>query len=378
MHTDPNKRHDFVFLFDVNNGNPNGDPDAGNLPRIDPETMHGLVTDVCIKRKIRDYVAGILKRDIFIQSEVALNTLYDRAFSEAKDENGSLVGSSIEVKIDKDLAAMLEANEGELAAYLEGLEVEGLDFDPEEKLTYFGATRTKRDFLTLLTKDLASDASEALKSACGKLAAKLGDAAKGKPKPSPKTRGIVKADLVQKFFDIRMFGAVLTAGTNAGQVRGPVQFTFAKSVGPIHSMEISITRVAITKPSDRIRKTTEMGRKAIVPYGLYRTHGFYNPFLGRQNVVTEDDLKDLWEATEKMFEFDRSASRGEMTARGLWVFTHENEKGNAPAHKLFELVRVTPCDGDPPRAFGDYQGRLQFPKDGPVEGFPGITAKRLF
>jgi CRISPR-associated protein Csd2 len=181
-----------------------------------------------------------------------------------------------------------------------------------------------------------------------------------------------------------MFGAVLTAGTNAGQIRGPLQITFAQSIDPIQPRDISITRVAITRPVDRLRKKTEMGRKAIVPYGLYRAHGFFNPLLGRrrrggadwEQVVTETDMEDFWDALQRMFEFDRSAARGEMNTRGLYIFTHESDKGCAPAHKLFELV-VVPKSGDQVREFEDYCPSISVPKDGPVEGFPGVIFTRL-
>lgn len=169
--------------------------------------------------------------------------------------------------------------------------------------------------------------------------------------------------MVAKYYDMRMFGAVLTAGTNAGQVRGPVQITFARSVSPVLPMDISITRVAITREADkRGGKQTEMGRKPIIPYGLYRMHGFYNPKLAEAltsngNPVTADDLKVLWEALKNMFEYDRSASRGEMVCRGLFIFSHKDEKGlgNAPAHELFQLISIEPKDSAvPPRSFADY------------------------
>lgn len=267
---DPTKRHEFVLLFDVKDGNPNGDPDAGNLPRVDPETMHGLVTDVCLKRKVRDYLQMAKELPIFIQSEAALNTLK---------------GQSAE-KLDPPLAE---------------------------------------------------------------------DERKGK-RPIPRLRSQLCAD----YYDIRMFGAVLSTGEkedrlNAGQVRGPVQFTFARSIDPILSLDLSITRKARTTEERMETGETEMGRKPIVPYGLYCAHGFYNPFFAEATGVTEQDLEAFWEAMEHLFDLDRSAARGEMTVRGLYVFTHENAKGNAPAHKLFERVHVEKRDGvETPRAFSDY------------------------
>lgn len=269
-HTDPTKRHEFVLLFDVRNGNPNGDPDAGNLPRVDPETMRGLVTDVCLKRKVRDYLQMTKDIPIFIQSEAALNTLKKEAAEE---------------------------------------------LDPP-------LTEEER---------------------------------KGK---RPISR--LRSRLCEKYYDIRMFGAVLTTGAeedrlNAGQVRGPAQLTFARSLDPVLPLDLSITRKARTTEERMETGETEMGRKAIVPYGLYRAHGFYNPFLAEQTGVSQKDLELFWEALTSMFEFDRSAARGEMAVRGLWVFTHENSKGNAAAHKLFELIQAQRKEGvETPRGFGDY------------------------
>lgn len=279
IYTDPAKRHDFVLLFDVVNGNPNGDPDAGNLPRVDPETMHGLVTDVCLKRKVRDYLQLAHNVPIFIQSRVALNTLIEQAGAEA----------------DPDLKEKLE-------------KYEDLDKKEQDRL---------------------------------------------KNRPHDRTR----EELCRRYYDVRMFGAVLSTGRlNAGQVRGPVQITFARSLDPIVPLDLSITRQARTTEERMETGETEMGRKPIVPYGLYRAHGFFNPFLAKDTGVTQKDLELFWEALTRMFEFDRSAARGEMTVRGLWVFTHENEKGNAPAHKLFELIRVEKRDGiETPRSFADYE-----------------------
>jgi len=300
IYTDPTKRHEFVLLFDVQNGNPNGDPDAGNLPRIDPETMRGLVTDVCLKRKVRDYLQVVDGMSIFIQSEVALNTIKKQVADE---------------------------------------------LDPP------------------LTDDER----------------------KGK-RPIPRLR----SELCSRYYDIRMFGAVLATGEkgdklNAGQVRGPIQFTFARSLDPILPMDLSITRKARTTEERMETGETEMGRKAIVPYGLYRAHGFYNPFLAEQTGVSQDDLELFWEALVNMFEFDRSAARGEMTVRGLWVFSHENAKGNAPAHRLFEVVQAKLReDVETPREFSDYSvvapvAEINKPFDMAVDPYKltGITLTRL-
>ena len=272
-HCIPETRHEFVLLFDVRDGNPNGDPDAGNLPRVDPETMHGLVTDVCLKRKVRDYVQAARGLQIFIQSEVALNTLK--------------MGSA-----------------------------ESLD-------------------------------------------PPLEDAERKGKRPIPRLRSKMCAD----YYDIRMFGAVLATGDrsdrlNGGQVRGPLQLTFARSEHPITPLDLSITRQARTTEQRMETGETEMGRKPIVPYGLYRAHGFYNPLLAsgeRGTGVTAEDLEAFWEAMEHLFDLDRSAARGEMTVRGLYVFSHEKPLGNAPAHRLFERITAKLKDETkPPRSFGDY------------------------
>ena len=277
--TDPTRRHDFVLLFDVTDGNPNGDPDAGNLPRVDPETMHGLVTDVAIKRRIRDWVdltRGMQPRyAIYVQSRgIALNDLNRRAY-------------------------------------------EALGLRP---------TGRRQD---------------------------------------PATVARVQQWMADNFFDIRMFGAVMTTEVNCGQVRGPVQFTFARSIDPIAPLDLSITRVAVTRPEDLVRveeetgeargKRTEMGRKPIVPYALYRAHGFFIPAFAARTGVTPEDLSVFWTALVSMWELDRSSSRGMTVCRGLYVFTHDNALGRAPSHKLFDSIRVFRRDGVVvPRRFEDY------------------------
>ena len=276
-------RYDFVYLFDVADGNPNGDPDAGNLPRTDPDTNHGLVTDVCLKRKVRDYVQ-LLGRDgcdIFIQSKRALNPL---------------------------IAEACEASGQEDYAKKDG----GWDKGKAKN-------RTQADIAEL------------------------------------------QAWLCQKYFDIRAFGAVLSSGPNAGQVRGPVQFTFARSVEPIQPQEHAITRIA-----DVDKEEGEMGRRATVPYGLYRMHGFVSAAIAGRTGFSAGDLELLWSALKQMFEHERSTARGEMSARGLFAFEHETPLGNAPAHRLFERVSVTRVGdgGAPARKFLDYSVRVD------AEGLP--------
>lgn len=271
-------RYEFVILFDVENGNPNGDPDAGNMPRIDPETGYGLVTDVCLKRKIRNYVET-LKEDapgyrIYVKDGVPLNR-----------------------------------SDAEACKYV--------GVDP----------------------------------------AKLKDAKKKDEKLDEKLRDFMCAN----FYDIRTFGAVMTTfvkgALNCGQVRGPVQLGFARSVDPIMPQEVTITRVAITTEADAEKKGTEMGRKYIVPYGLYRAEGYISANLARKTTgFSEEDLELLWQAILNMFEQDHSAARGKMAVRELIVFKHASELGNAPAYKLFELVTARKkADVVVPRAYADYE-----------------------
>lgn len=273
----PEVRHDFVLLFDVRDGNPNGDPDAGNLPRIDPETMQGIVTDVCLKRKIRNYI---------------------------------------------DLKYADQYN--------------GMDYNAGGAGNLYGI--------------FVRDSGVALN-------AKIADAAEaqGAGKEKKKANPDIRRELCRRYYDIRMFGAVLSTGDyNAGQVRGPVQLTFARSIDPIVPLDLSITRVAITREGEQ--KETEMGRKPIVSYALYRAHGFFSAPLAKDTGVSPQDLALLWEAILNMFEHDRSAARGEMALRGLYVFTHDSERGNAHAHTLFETIQVRRKDGvESPRSFADYQ-----------------------
>lgn len=266
-------RYDFVILFDVENGNPNGDPDAGNMPRIDPETGLGLVTDVCLKRKIRNYVEIVKEGEpgygIYIKDSVPLNRSDETAYTalDVKDVK----------KAKKD------------------------DPDLDRKI---------RDFMC------------------------------------------------KNFYDIRTFGAVMTtfvkAALNCGQVRGPVQLGFARSVDPIVPQEVTITRVAIATEADAERKSTEMGRKYIVPYGLYRAEGFVSANLARKTTgFSEEDLALLWDAIIHMFDEDRSAARGKMAVRELIVFRHSSELGDAPAYKLFDAVQAKK-NVDIPRSYRDY------------------------
>lgn len=262
-------RYEFVMLFDVENGNPNGDPDAGNMPRIDPETGYGIITDVCIKRKIRNYIE-LLKDDqerfkIYVKEGSILNNTHKIAY----DRSG---------------------------------------IDPNKK-------PIKKDSIEILRKFMCDN-----------------------------------------YYDIRTFGAVMSMEVNCGVVRGPVQINFARSIDPIIQQDITITRMAVTKEQDADKKTNEMGRKHIVPYGLYRAEGYVSAALAQKLTgFTEDDLELLWQAIENMFENDHSAARGKMALRKLFIFKHSSLLGNAPSHKLFDLIIVKRIDLEKPaRNFSDY------------------------
>ncbi|MFN8510607.1 MAG: type I-C CRISPR-associated protein Cas7/Csd2 [Deinococcaceae bacterium] len=332
----PAARHEFVLLFDATNSNPNGDPDAGNLPRVDPETMHGLVTDVALKRKIRDYVALTESAGIFIQSKTALNKLILGGFKK----------SGIEPPVLKLTESQFE-NE-ELISFLTSLEESGFSLETDV-LTYTG--ESPKEIKKQMLSGFDSSKIE-LKRELEALIKGLEKAVKGDQKITTKQKQEAQKHMCSDYFDIRIFGAVLATGLNAGQIRGPVQLTFGKSIDPIFPMDLSLTRQARAKESD------SMGlgpRKAVVPYGLYLAKGYFNPFLAKTTGVLSEDLRMLWTALCNLFEYDRSAARPEMAVRGVYIFTHENEKGNAPAHKLFESIQVQKKeDVITPRSFQDY------------------------
>jgi CRISPR-associated protein Csd2 len=274
-------RYDFVLLFDVADGNPNGDPDAGNLPRLDPETGEGIVTDVCLKRKVRNYVElaknGKPPHAIYVKEKAVLNREHMKGY-------------------------------------------ETLGKDPK--------------------------------------------------KPSADDVAAVRSYMCENYYDVRTFGAVMSTEVSAGQVRGPVQLTFGRSVGPIVSLEHSITRMAVTNERD-LEKERTMGRKSTVPYGLYRTHGFVSAAQARDTGFSDADLDLLWSALAEMFEHDRSAARGMMATRVLYVFQHASELGSAPAHELFNRVKVTRRNGTP-RRFDDFQVTIE-DTDLPA----GVTLRRV-
>lgn len=325
-YTDAKKRHDFLMVFDVTMGNPNGDPDADNLPRIDPETMHGVVTDVCLKRKVRDYLAVVLERDeqIFIQSKTALNKLILEGFKKAGyvPFEADLTDEELE---NEALMELLQAKE---------------DFEVvEDKVVYGGEFGRVNKVREQLLKDLDKDQTE-LRSVLQQLGKRF-----KKPEDDKKQKGVDKnlqkdaqKELCANYDDIRLFGAVLSTGLNAGQVRGPLQLTFARSVDPILPQSYTITRQARTTSARMETGQTEMGRKSSIPYGLYVARGYYNPFLAEETGASNEDLERFWEALTTMFEYDRSASRGEMVMHQVYIFTHEDKKGNAHAHQLFRMI----------------------------------------
>lgn len=344
IYLNPNRRHDFVLFFDVTDGNPNGDPDAGNLPRFDPETNHGFVTDVSLKRKIRDYTVMFHDKEIYIQSKIALNTLCYKKMAEAGIQFP-------EIKIDNEdfFTWLIESGlteESEKENFIRYISEEDIKKKAEQEDVIIP------DEYKVLFIKLDKDIKEYKKS--------------NKKKITNAQKDSFVNLMVRRYYDVRMFGAVLTAGTNAGQVRGPLQFTFARSISPIFTRDITITRIAVTKESDKRKKDTEMGRKPFIHYGLYRAHGFYSPKLAERlitennafvNPVTEEDLQILWDSLQNMFENHHTASSGEVSFRGLYIFSHTDEKGrgNAHAHDLFDLIKIELKDkAAPPRSFDDY------------------------
>jgi CRISPR-associated protein Csd2 len=346
MNTPIQNRYEFVYLFDVVNGNPNGDPDAGNLPRLDPETSRGLVTDVCLKRKIRNYIA--LKHlyeqpfDIYVKEKSILGRAHSKAYSDAGINLGEETRRSISEDQNEELQniAMPEGISVDIEEDGSNSLVLSIDIDKKEVQKWIKDIHLSKDF-----KKLIKDAISGSKTR--------------KPKQEEIEKG--KEVMLNRFVDIRMFGAVMSlkSAPNCGQVRGPVQLSFARSEETIVPMDISITRMAVATEREAEAQGGDnrtMGRKSIVPYGLYRCHGFISAPLAAQTGFGEDDLDLLWESLQNMFEHDHSAARGEMAARKLVVFKHDNKLGNAPAHKLFDLVQVKRADGSsgPARSYADY------------------------
>lgn len=273
-----NNRYEFVFIYDVKDGNPNGDPDAGNMPRTDIETGQGLVTDVCLKRKVRDYVSLVKEGDpgyeMYVRNGAILNNEHDRAYK------------------------ALNITESDIKKF---------------------------------------------------------KGTKGKKKPDSDSLEKVTEWMTKNFFDIRTFGAVMSTNINAGQVRGPIQMMFSRSIDPVEVQEHSITRKAITKPEDENDKASAMGRKYTIPYGLYRCHGFVSASLAKKTGFTDEDLDVFWNALINMFDHDRSSARGEMNPCCLYVFKHESVLGNSPAKKLFDLINIRKKSESPARSIDDYE-----------------------
>jgi CRISPR-associated protein Csd2 len=322
----------------VTNGNPNGDPDAGNLPRVDPETMHGIVTDVAIKRKVRDYVALAKKARIFIQSEVSLNSLIANAYRDVGYQP-----ASIELA-DEDVVEWFEANRPE------GFDVDG------SSLMYVGESAKRDDWTKALREAFSSDLDADLQKRLLAIPRQLDVAGK---QMSKKDRGRYQRDarsrMCEDYYDIRIFGAVLQTGLNAGQVRGPMQLTFARSIDPVTTIDLAHTRKARTTAARMETGPTEFARKPFIPYGLYRLHGYFNPYFADNTKPSEEDLAWFWEALERLFWIDQSAARAEMACRGLYVFSHDSKLGNAPAHVLLGEVTVAANhNGNAPRCIADY------------------------
>lgn len=366
-----NHRYDFVLLFDVKDGNPNGDPDAGNLPRLDPEKGQGLTTDVSLKRKIRNYV-GLIKQhadggyeeqyDIYIKEKAVLGRAHFAAFEKLRISLGQ---------------ETVEKIPNELADSFENMELpEGMESDTDDDdlpLLRFSAVADKKDIQAWIKETKPDKPVKEFLAKCPK------NVKARKPKKEEIERG--REQMCRDFFDIRTFGAVLSLRTapNCGQVRGPVQMTFARSIDPIVAQEHSITRMAVATEAEAEKQEGDnrtMGRKHTVPYGLYRAHGFVSAFLAKQTGFSEEDLQLLWQALTQMFEHDRSAARGEMATRRLYVFKHDSELGSAPAHKLFDLIQANRKDrGLPARGFGDYEDCA--PKMGRSADFPGVELQSL-
>ncbi|MFA6412809.1 MAG: type I-C CRISPR-associated protein Cas7/Csd2 [Syntrophales bacterium] len=353
MNTPLKNRYDFMLVFDVQDGNPNGDPDAGNLPRVDPETGRGLVTDVCIKRKVRNYVQitktgedgkAVAGFDIYIKEKAVLGRAHFKVFSDL----GIPTGEASQKDIPKELESAFEE-----ISLPDGLSVD-LDANGERQVLVVAADADKKTIQQWFKDESPS------KDAIALIKAALKDA---KPrKPTAQQTELGKERMCKDHYDIRTFGAVMSlkSAPNCGQVRGPVQMTFARSVEPIVTLEHSITRMAVATEAEAEKQSGDnrtMGRKHTIPYGVYIAHGFVSAHLAAQTGFSVEDLELLWKALTDMFEHDRSAARGLMSTRGLIVFKHDSALGNAPAHKLFDLVQVKrkTDPAKPAREFGDYE-----------------------
>ena len=346
MSTPIKNRYDFILIFDVKDGNPNGDPDAGNLPRIDAETGQGLVTDVCLKRKVRNYVQLTKNEEVGYGIYVKEKAVLGQAHFVAFQSLGISTGQESRKPISDELASIFEETE-----LTDGISV--VEEDNEKKFLVIASDADKTEVKKWLKEtDLSKEAKKAITDA-------LKDA---KPrKPTAEESGKGRDWMCKHYFDIRTFGAVMSlkSAPNCGQVRGPVQLTFGRSVDPVVTLEHSITRMAVATEAEAEKQSGDnrtMGRKNTVPYGVYIAHGFVSPSLASQTGFSEGDLTLLWEALRSMFEHDRSAARGLMATQKLILFKHAAALGNAPAHALFGAVKVALKDGVAvPRSFEDYQ-----------------------
>lgn len=340
------KRYDFVLLFDVIDGNPNGDPDAGNLPRVDAESGHGLVTDVCIKRKVRNFVSLAKEMkppfDIYVKEKAVLGRAHTAAFKDL----GIGLGEESRIKIPIELL-----NDLKEIVLPDGLTIDESDDGDGAIMVVASDADVKSIKAELKELKPAKNIKTFIESSIKGVKAR-------KPNAEEVEQG--RGWMCKNFYDIRTFGAVLSlkSAPNCGQVRGPVQFTFARSVDPVVALEHSITRMAVATEAEAEKQSGDnrtMGRKFTIPYGLYRSHGFISAPLANQTGFSEEDLALLWEALSSMFEHDRSAARGMMATRGLYIFEHDSKMGNTPAHELFDRVTVKRTDANKPaRSFADY------------------------
>ncbi len=367
IHCDPSKKHDFVLVFDVTDGNPNGDPDAGNLPRTDPETMEGLVTDVALKRKVRNFVAFVADDEHYQDHRESLNIYVEHKGTALNAQHRKAYRAR---QIPTSEPGRQRITDDSLIEFFARVQPEGFTLtepteDSPRELVYSGEL-SKEDLTSTL------DAIGAENPGAKKFAQEVSKKAK-EVKPTRQQVEDARSWMCEHFYDIRMFGAVMTTGVNAGQVRGPLQLTFSRSVSPIIPQDLAITRVAVTREEEQDKKDTEIGRKTLIPYGLYVGRGFFSPHLAKQTGVTAADLELFWDALAYMWDFDRSASRGTMSPRGLYVFTHDKSFGNAPAHELFERVQPSLNGGvASPRRFSDYTVSVE---DGDLP--EGITLTRV-
>ena len=349
-------RYDFALLFDVTDGNPNGDPDAGNLPRVDAETGMGLVTDVCLKRKVRNYVHivknAIKPYDIYVKEKAVLGRSHVEAFQDLKIE----LGEGGKITIPSGLAEMItemslpdglsttegDNDAGESAVYL----IVASDFDKKQLADYWKEN-----------KEIAKANSDVKKFIDG-----VSKNIKSR-KPTAEETEKGRKWMCTNFYDIRTFGAVLSlkSAPNCGQVRGPIQLTFGRSVEPVIALEHSITRMAVATEAEAEKQGGDnrtMGRKFTIPYGLYLAKGFISPYLAEQTGFGTEDLKLFWDALINMFDQDHSAARGMMSTRKVLIFEHDSALGNAPAHRLFDLIQISRTEesaNKPARYFTDYE-----------------------